>query len=151
VDTISKKRRSWNMSRIRSKNTRPELLVRSILHRAGLRFRIHSKNLPGHPDIVLSQFKTVIFVNGCFWHRHANCKFAYMPKSRVSFWKNKFRENIERDRLRVDALRKLGWHVHLLWECETRDLAGLRKSMESLFRSRAEPNAGVRRGEKQSL
>ena len=106
------------MSRIRSRDTGPELLVRSALHRAGYRFRLHSKDLPGRPDIVLPKYHTVVFVHGCFWHRHKGCRFAYTPKSRVAFWNNKFRGNIERDRRTSTALRKLGWRVVTVWECQ---------------------------------
>src|SRR5215475_14515568 len=106
VDTITKERRSWNMSRIRSKDTQPELAVRSLLHRMGYRFRLHVRTLPGCPDVVLPRLKTVVLVNGCFWHRHANCAFAYTPKSRKSFWMEKFRENVERDNKKSEALRK---------------------------------------------
>ena len=118
VDSLSRKHRSWNMSRIRSRDTGPELLVRSALHRAGYRFRLHSKDLPGRPDIVLPKYHTVVFVHGCFWHRHKGCRFAYSPKSRVAFWNNKFRGNIERDRRTSTALRKLGWRVVTVWECQ---------------------------------
>ena len=85
VDILTKEKRSWNMSRIKGKNTKPELLLRSLLHRNGFRFRLHDKKLPGKPDIVLPRYKTVIFVNGCFWHRHSGCKYAYTPKSRQEF------------------------------------------------------------------
>jgi DNA mismatch endonuclease (patch repair protein) len=119
MDTLSKERRSWNMSRIRSTNTSPEKTVRSLLHRLNYRFRIHGKNLPGRPDIVLPKYKTVIFVHGCFWHRHPNCKFAYTPKSRVDFWQKKFAENQLRDKRAKQQLRKLGWRVIVVWECET--------------------------------
>jgi DNA mismatch endonuclease (patch repair protein) len=118
VDSLSRKHRSWNMSRIRSRDTGPELLVRSALHRAGYRFRLHSKVLPGRPDIVLPKYHTVVFVHGCFWHRHKGCRFAYTPKSRVAFWNEKFRSNIERDRRNSKALRKLGWRVLTVWECQ---------------------------------
>jgi DNA mismatch endonuclease (patch repair protein) len=118
VDSLSRKHRSWNMSRIRSRDTGPELLVRSALHRAGYRFRLHSKVLPGRPDIVLPKYHTVVFVHGCFWHRHKGCRFAYTPKSRVAFWNDKFRSNIERDRRNSKALRKLGWRVLIVWECQ---------------------------------
>lgn len=110
------------MSRIRSRDTVPELLVRSALHRAGYRFRLHSKDLPGRPDIVLPKYHTVVFVHGCFWHRHKGCRFAYTPKSRVAFWNNKFRSNIERDRRKSKALRKLGWRVITVWECQATSL-----------------------------
>lgn len=106
------------MSRIRGRDTQPELLVRSALHRAGYRFRLHRKDLPGRPDIVLPKYHTVVFVHGCFWHRHAGCRFTYTPKSRIAFWQNKFDANVERDRLARDKLRRLGWTVVTVWECQ---------------------------------
>jgi len=117
MDRISKERRSWNMSRIRSKDTKPELLVRSLLHRNGFRFRLHRRDLPGTPDIVLPKYKTVIFVHGCFWHRHRGCRFAYQPRSNRGFWAMKFRHNVARDRGVRRRLRRLGWHVVVTWEC----------------------------------
>lgn len=119
ADNLSKKRRSWNMSRVRSKDTKPELLVRSILHRNGFRFRLHKKELPGKPDIVLSKYRTIIFVHGCFWHQHKNCPDATVPKTRTDFWLHKFSQNMERDRKVQAALRKLGWNIIIVWECET--------------------------------
>jgi len=118
MDTLTKEKRSWNMSRIKGKNTRPELIVRSLLHRAGFRFRIHRKDLPGKPDIVLPKHNTVIFVHGCFWHRHKDCKFAYAPKSRLSFWNEKFTGTLERDRRHIEQLNEMGWRVEVIWECE---------------------------------
>ena len=118
VDIISEERRSWNMSRIRSKNTKPEMIVRSMLHRMGFRFRLHDRNLPGNPDIILPKHKTVIFVHGCFWHRHQRCKYTYTPKTRKEFWKKKFSDNTSRDRRNCAELRKLGWKVIVVWECE---------------------------------
>ena len=106
------------MSRIRLKNTKPELIVRSMLHRMGYRFRLHVKELPGHPDIVLSKYKAVIFVHGCFWHRHPGCKYAYMPKSRQEFWTEKFAKNIGRHERVMEELTGLGWKVLIIWECE---------------------------------
>jgi DNA mismatch endonuclease (patch repair protein) len=136
MDTLSKKRRSWNMSRIKSKNTKPELLVRAILHRAGYRFRLHVRDLPGRPDIVLPKWKTVIFVNGCFWHRHEGCPFAYNPKSRKNFWRKKFHENVRRDVAKVQLLKTSGWKVHTVWECDLADPDGLEKRFECI-RTRA--------------
>lgn len=106
------------MSRIRSKNTKPEIIVRSVLHRMGFRFSLRRRNLPGHPDIVLPKHKTVVFVHGCFWHRHKDCRTFSLPKSRVSFWKKKFDSNVSRDRRNRCELRKLGWNVIVLWECQ---------------------------------
>lgn len=133
MDKLSPERRSWNMSRIKGKDTKPEILVRSILHRMGLRFRLHRKDLPGKPDIVLSKHRTVIFVNGCFWHRHRNCRFAYMPKSRIEFWENKFIGNVTRDRQKARQLRRIGWRVVVVWECETRQVENLIKRLENIF------------------
>lgn len=120
MDQISPEHRSWNMSRIKGKNTKPELLVRSWLHRNGFRFRLHVKELPGTPDIVLPRYKTVIEVRGCYWHRHPGCKFAYMPKSNPDFWNAKFAENVKRDTLTDNALKELGWRVIIIWECEVK-------------------------------
>jgi DNA mismatch endonuclease (patch repair protein) len=96
----------------------PERLVRSALHRVGYRFRLHRKNLPGKPDIVLPKHRTVVFVHGCFWHRHKGCRCAYTPKSRVAFWSAKFESNVERDRRNAREHRRLGWKVVTVWECE---------------------------------
>ena len=104
------------MSRIRSKDTKPEIAVRSMLHRSGYRFRLHVKNLPGKPDIVLPKYNTVIFVNGCFWHGH-NCHLFRLPKSRTEFWKKKIQSNRERDAINRKILREEEWRVGLVWEC----------------------------------
>ena len=114
------------MSRIRGSHTKPERLVRSLLHRCGFRFRVHRKDLPGRPDIVLPKHNAVILVHGCFWHRHAGCRFAYTPKSRLEFWEKKFSENVARDRRNANALASLGWRSMIVWECETKDQAKLR-------------------------
>lgn len=118
ADRVTKERRSWNMSRIRGKDTAPEKLVRSALHKLGFRFRLHVRNLPGRPDIVLPKHRTVVFVNGCFWHRHPGCRYAYTPKSNVEFWREKFRANVQRDRRQRQRLEELGWRVIVIWECE---------------------------------
>ena len=120
VDRISKEHRSWNMSRIKSKDTTPEKLVRSFLHRKGFRFRLNVRNLPGSPDIVLNKHRVAIFVHGCHWHRHPGCKFAYTPKSRIEFWEPKFQQNIERDMKKEQLLVEAGWNVLTVWECETK-------------------------------
>jgi DNA mismatch endonuclease, patch repair protein len=119
ADKISKTHRSWNMSKIRSKNTKPEKRVRSVLFKMGYRFRLHKKNLPGIPDIVLNKYHTVIFVHGCFWHRHSGCRFSYQPKSRIDFWEAKFKRNMQRDEEVISHLEKLGWKVVTIWECQT--------------------------------
>ena len=113
--------RSRNMSAIKSKNTKPEIKVRKVLHSMGYRFRLHRKDLPGSPDIVLPKYKTVIFVHGCFWHRHENCKYASTPKTRQEFWEAKFRENINRDKLNQENLSSKGWKIIVVWECEIKD------------------------------
>jgi DNA mismatch endonuclease (patch repair protein) len=127
VDRISEVHRSWNMSRIRAVDTKPEIIVRRLLHALGYRFRLHGRVnkrfcksgvLPGRPDIVLAKYKTVIFVNGCFWHRHEECKYATSPKSRVEFWEKKFYRNVERDKQNQKVLKVLGWNVIIIWECE---------------------------------
>ena len=125
MDIISKEKRSWNMSRIRSKDTNPEKIVRSLLHRMGYRFRLHVKDLPGKPDIVLPKYKMVIFVHGCFWHRHPKCKYAYTPKSRVDFWEKKFADNIARFKIVKKELAHLKWKVVVIWECEIKPEADL--------------------------
>lgn len=121
TDRISREHRSWNMSRIKSSNTKPEIMVRSVLHKAGFRFRKNVKDLPGKPDIVLPKYHTVIFVHGCFWHRHKSCRMAYTPKSRLDFWRKKFCENVSRDKENRKRLKKLGWDVFVICECEIED------------------------------
>lgn len=106
-------------------NTKPELIVRSLLHSFGLRFRLHRKSLPGSPDIVLSKHHTAIFVHGCFWHRHPGCKYATTPKTRQEFWIPKFEGNVARDARKEAQLQELGWRVLIVWECETKDLVAL--------------------------
>ena len=113
--------RSNNMAAIKSKNTKPEIKVRKVLHSMGYRFRLHSKDLPGSPDIVLPKYKTVIFVHGCFWHRHENCKYASTPKTRQEFWNKKFNENINRDKINQENLSSKGWKIIIVWECEIKD------------------------------
>jgi DNA mismatch endonuclease (patch repair protein) len=118
ADRITKQRRSWNMSRIRGVNTKPELLVRSLLHGMGFRYRLHVRALPGCPDIVLPRWKSAVLVHGCFWHRHHGCRLAYTPKSRKAFWTKKFQGNVNRDKKASTLLRRLGWRVFVVWECE---------------------------------
>jgi DNA mismatch endonuclease, patch repair protein len=129
ADIITSEHRSWNMSRIRGCNTGPELRVRSLLHRLGFRFSLGKKDLPGKPDIVLTRFRTVILVHGCFWHRHANCKNSVVPKTRREFWLAKLSSNVSRDRHNAAALKALGWQVRVVWECELRNGAKLSKKI----------------------
>jgi DNA mismatch endonuclease (patch repair protein) len=117
-DVHSKQVRSFNMSKIRSKDTKPELLVRKFLHRHGFRYRLHAKDLPGTPDIVLPKYKTVIFVNGCFWHGHQECKYYVVPKSRTEWWLNKINGNIIKDISSKEALLLSNWNVIEVWECD---------------------------------
>ena len=119
MDNISPARRSENMRRIRSKNTKPELIVRSLVHRMGYRFRLHNKNLPGCPDLVFPRLKKVIFVHGCFWHQHRGCADGRMPKSRESYWAAKFLGNHTRDKKTRAELRRRGWGNLTIWDCET--------------------------------
>ncbi len=125
--------RSRNMSAIKSKNTKPEITVRKLLHSMGYRFRLHKKDLPGSPDIVLPKYKTVIFVHGCFWHRHQNCKYASNPKTRREFWEKKFKENIERDKKTQEKLKNLGWKTKIVWECEIKKQDKLIKKIEDFL------------------
>lgn len=131
MDKLTKERRSWNMSRVRAKNTKPEVFVRSMLHRMGYRFRIHQRELPGKPDIILPKYHTAIFVHGCFWHGHENCKDFSPPQTRTEWWLNKIYGNRKRDTDNVTQLEKLGWEVIVVWECElTPDKIG--DSIESI-------------------
>jgi len=139
MDRISREKRAWNMSRIRGKNTRPELIVRSLLHKNGYRFRVHYKFLPGSPDIVLPKYRAAIFVHGCFWHQHRGCQYQYRPKSNTDFWNHKLDQNIKRDNETRMALEDLGWNVIVVWECETDDSSCLlSKIQEILTRKRIE-------------
>lgn len=122
------------MSMIKGSDTKPERAVRSMLHQMGFRFRLNRKDLPGKPDIVLPKYKTVIFVHGCFWHRHQGCKFAYTPKSRVDFWNKKFAENMNRDRKTTSELQKKGWKVLIIWECQTKNMSKLAAELKSFFK-----------------
>jgi DNA mismatch endonuclease (patch repair protein) len=119
MDSLSARQRSWNMSHIRGSDTAPEKKVRSALFRAGLRYRINVAGLPGKPDIVLGAYSVVVFVHGCFWHRHPGCRFAYMPKTHVDFWQAKFDRTVQRDAEVTARLEALGWHCLTIWECET--------------------------------
>ena len=133
MDRLSQERRSWNMSRIRSRNTRPEQLVRSLLHRLGFRFRLCTGDrVFGRPDIVLPKYRTVIFVHGCFWHRHQGGRFAYTPKSRLDFWSRKFAANTARDDKVRKHLRHEGWRVLIVWECELTKAGNLKAKLNRI-------------------
>jgi DNA mismatch endonuclease, patch repair protein len=124
MDTISPERRSENMRRIRGKNTKPELVVRKAISAMGYRYRLHSSKLPGRPDLVFAKRRKVIFVHGCFWHNHSHvrCKIARFPKSNSDYWADKLRRNVERDAFRSAELRRTGWKVLVIWECQTRSI-----------------------------
>lgn len=133
VDHLSKQNRSWNMSRIRSKDTEPEKIVRSLLHRMGYRFRLYRKDLPGKPDIVLPKYKTVIFVHGCFWHRHKGCKRCTTPSTNTAYWLPKFERNIAKDKENQKKLKQLGWRSVIIWECETKNKTRLESKLLSIL------------------
>lgn len=143
ADRISIEHRSWNMSRIRSKDTIPEKIVRSLLHRIGVRFRLHRADLPGKPDIVLPRYHLVVLVHGCFWHRHSRCRFAYMPKSRPEFWSGKFASNVRRDRKVRRQLIRAGWNVAVVWECETQDVESLIVRLKFLLAHYSSEESGM--------
>lgn len=130
-DIYSKNKRSEVMSKVKSKNTKPELQVRSWLHKRGFRFRLHRKDLPGVPDIILPKYKTAIFVHGCFWHQHSGCKKATIPKTNHEFWKQKLERNVERDNEHVNQLKQQGWKVFIVWECAVKkDIEQIMKVVE---------------------
>ena len=118
ADVHDKATRSFNMSQIKGKNTKPEMLVRRFLHANGFRYKLHDKTLPGKPDIVLPKYKTVIFIHGCFWHGHEGCKYYVVPKTKTEWWLNKINGNIVNDEKAIEALKKEGWKIITLWECE---------------------------------
>jgi len=130
TDIWSKEKRSEVMGRIRGGDTKPERIVRSLLHAMGYRFTVkgpRNRGLPGKPDIVLPRYQTVVFVHGCFWHRHRGCRYAYTPKSRVEWWEEKFASNVARDKKAATGLRKLGWKIVTIWECELKTEAKQRQ------------------------
>jgi len=129
VDNIPRSERSEIMSRVRSKNTRPEMLVRRLVHAEGYRYRLHDRRLPGCPDLVFKSRRKVIFVHGCFWHRHDKCALARMPKSRLDFWEPKLTANKERDARNKKLLAKEGWKVLTIWECELQDTERLKRTI----------------------
>ena len=123
------------MGRIRGRDTKPELIVRRIVHRLGFRYRLHRKDLPGRPDIVIAKHRAVIFVHGCFWHRHPGCKYAYTPKTRVEFWSNKLDGNVARDKRNEIALSECGWRTMVVWECETKTPQAVSARIEEFLRN----------------
>lgn len=140
VDIVDKSTRSRMMSGIKCKNTKPERLIRSFLHRQGFRFRLHDKHLAGRPDLVLTRYRAVVNVHGCFWHQHRGCRFAYMPASNRAFWRQKLEGNVARDLRNEAALRELGWRVLTVWECEVSD-SGVLTRLADNIRSSVTPGS----------
>ena len=132
ADVHTKKQRSFNMSRIKGKDTKPEMLVRKFLHTKGYRYKLHDKTLPGKPDIVLPKYKTVIFVHGCFWHGHTNCKYFVVPKTRTQWWTDKINRNKANDEKAVKVLQKDGWKVIVIWECKLKP-AKVEKTLRNIL------------------
>lgn len=132
VDRLSPERRSWLMSRVKGKSTAPEMTVRRLAHSLGMRFRLHKPDLPGRPDLAFPRYRTVVFVHGCFWHRHPGCKKATSPKSKVEYWEKKFRTNVERDARNATELEQMGWRVLTVWECETKNAELLKAKLDSI-------------------
>lgn len=135
MDVFSREKRSQIMSRVSGKNTKPELVVRSLLHNMGYRFRLHRKDLPGKPDITLSRYKKVIFVHGCFWHGHTDCPRSKRPTTNKIFWREKLDKNKERDKKSVRNLKELGWKVLVIWTCEVNDTFKLKNKLISFLES----------------
>jgi|TARA_B100000315_G_C14108552_1_gene377040 DNA mismatch endonuclease (patch repair protein) len=130
VDHLSLEKRSWNMSRIRSKNTKPELIVRKVLHNSGIRYRLHASDLPGKPDLSNKKKKFAVFVNGCFWHQHRGCKRANIPKSNTDYWIPKLKKNVNRFKENLDMLDTMEYRTAVIWECEVNDLKNNKALME---------------------
>lgn len=129
TDHLTPAARSKNMAAVHSKDTEPELLVRSVAHKMGYRFRLHVADLPGAPDLVFPRHRKAVFVHGCFWHRHGQCRFASTPKTRTDFWEKKFKSNVERDRSVQRELQKLGWRVMVIWQCQLKQRGNLVKRL----------------------
>jgi DNA mismatch endonuclease (patch repair protein) len=138
ADILSPERRSKNMSRISSKNTKPELIVRSLVHSLGFRYRLHVKSLPGKPDLVFRQRKKVIFVHGCFWHQHASCREGRVPCSRQEYWQSKLTKNVERDTAHTAQLAAAGWKTLIVWECEMKNRAELGRQLSDFLSEKAQ-------------
>lgn len=131
-DVLTSEQRHKCMSHIRGRDTKPELIIRSWLHRHGYRFRIQCDHLPGKPDIVLKKHKLIIFVNGCYWHRHPGCKYTTSPATNAAFWEEKFAQNVERDKRNIEKLECSGWNVLVIWECQVKD-GSFKEILENYF------------------
>lgn len=134
MDIVDPDTRSKMMSAIRGKDTVPEMVVRRFLHARGYRYRLHRKDLPGKPDLVLTRLKVCIFVHGCFWHRHPGCALATSPKTRPEFWSEKFQKNVERDLANIEALKTAGWNVVIIWECQLKNDSGTLPMLDQTLR-----------------
>jgi DNA mismatch endonuclease (patch repair protein) len=143
MDKLSVERRSDNMRRIRSTDTNPELTLRRLIHKLGYRFRLHRKDLPGRPDIVFPGLRKVIFVHGCFWHQHSGCREGRIPASRIDYWASKLTRNQSRDAANRTLLEEQGWTVLVVWECELKDVSGVRKSVSQFLKRANGQNSGV--------
>jgi DNA mismatch endonuclease (patch repair protein) len=143
MDPLSRSRRSWLMSRVKGKDTAPEIRVRKVVHALGYRFRLHQDDLPGSPDLVFPKLKSIIFVHGCFWHRHNGCSRASLPSTRRPYWERKFERNVARDILTNARLKSEGWRVLIIWECQTKDESRLRTKLMK-FLSRANQLKNIR-------
>lgn len=141
MDIVTPEKRSRMMAGIKSKNTKPEMVVRKLVHRLGFRFRLHRRDLPGSPDLVFPRFRRVIFVHGCFWHQHPRCKFAYTPKSRPEFWIPKLEANMRRDAAAQQALVAAGWDILIVWECEIFDIFNLSNKIHSFLSAEFSPSS----------
>jgi DNA mismatch endonuclease (patch repair protein) len=133
MDTLSRVERSKRMSLVRSTDTKPELLVRTIAHKSGYRYRLHVSKLPGKPDLVFPRLRKIVFIHGCFWHRHHACALARLPKSRLDFWVPKLTQNHERDLKNIAKLRRAGWRVKVIWECEISKIDRLEKRLRAFL------------------
>ncbi|HGT3367014.1 TPA: very short patch repair endonuclease [Pseudomonas aeruginosa] len=133
MDKLTPEQRKLCMQKNKNKNTKPEIIVRSICHSLGLRFRLHRNDLPGHPDLTFPKYRTCIFVHGCFWHQHPSCKLSSSPKTRVEYWTPKLAKNVERDANNIASLQTLGWRAIVIWECETKEISLLKRKILTLF------------------
>jgi DNA mismatch endonuclease, patch repair protein len=145
MDHVSPSRRSWLMSCVKSENTAPELRVRKVAHALGYRFRLHQRHLLGSPDLVFARLRSVVFVHGCFWHRHPGCAKASMPASRQGFWTDKFARNVARDASVRRELRKAGWRVCVIWECETKKPSRLTGKLSRFLNGATRPRGSAQR------
>ena len=139
VDTLTPAERSERMSRVRARDTKPELCLRRLIHGMGFRYRLHVTKLPGTPDLVFPGRGAVIFLHGCFWHRHTGCKLARMPKSRLDFWRPKLERNRKRDLANLEKLSKMGWRALVVWECEMSDVESVRRKVRAFLLAKTNP------------